>query len=94
MAVIGETGSGKSTLIYLLARFWNPACGHIRLGNEDICNITEPDLRRNISVVSQQPHMFNATIKENLLIANPAASDDELWAALTVWRPGLVRAAG
>ena len=82
VAVIGETGSGKSTLIHLLVRFWNPAGGHIRLGNEDICNISEPDLRRHISVVSQQPHMFNATIKENLLIANPAAGDGELWAAL------------
>ncbi|CAB1059967.1 Efflux ABC transporter for glutathione/L-cysteine, essential for assembly of bd-type respiratory oxidases =_ CydC subunit [Olavius sp. associated proteobacterium Delta 1] len=82
VAVIGETGSGKSTLIHLLARFWNPAAGHIRLAENEIYNFSEPDLRRLITAVSQQPHMFNATLKENLLMACPGASDDELLAAL------------
>jgi ATP-binding cassette subfamily C protein CydC len=82
VAVIGETGSGKSTLIHLLARFWNPVSGHIRLGENEICSFSEADLRRLISVVSQQPHMFNATLKDNLLLACPGASDDELLAAL------------
>ena len=74
--------SGKSTLVHLLARFWNPVAGHIRLGENEIYNFSESDLRRHISVVSQQPHMFNATLKENLLLACPGASDDELMAAL------------
>ena len=82
VAVIGETGSGKSTLVHLLVRFWNPISGHIRLADEDICNLSEAQLRRSISVVSQQPHMFNATLRENLQIARPAAGDDVLWAAL------------
>ena len=82
VAVIGETGSGKSTLIHLLARFWNPVSGHIRLGENEICSFSEADLRRLISVVSQQPHMFNATLKDNLLLACPGASNDELLAAL------------
>jgi len=82
VAVIGETGSGKSTLVHLLARFWNPVSGHIRLGENEIGNFSETDLRRLISVVSQQPHMFNATLKENLLLACPGAGDDELLAAL------------
>jgi ATP-binding cassette subfamily C protein CydC len=81
-AVIGETGSGKSTLVHLLVRFWNPVSGHIRLADEDIRNLSEAQLRRSISVVSQQPHMFNATLRENLQIARPAAGDDDLWAAL------------
>ena len=81
-AVIGETGSGKSTLVHLLVRFWNPVSGHIRLADEDIRNLSEAQLRRSISVVSQQPHMFNATLRENLQIARPAAGDDVLWAAL------------
>jgi ATP-binding cassette subfamily C protein CydC len=81
-AVIGETGAGKSTLVQLLVRFWDPVAGHIRLGDEDVRNFSESDLRRLISVVSQQPHMFNATLKENLLVACPAAGDDDLWAAL------------
>jgi ATP-binding cassette subfamily C protein CydC len=82
VAVIGETGSGKSTLVHLLARFWNPVSGHIRLGENEIDTFSETDLRRLISVVSQQPHMFNATLKENLLLACPGASDDQLLAAL------------
>ena len=82
VAVIGETGSGKSTLVHLLVRFWNPVSGHIRLADEDIRNLSEAQLRRSISVVSQQPHMFNATLRENLQIARPAAGDDVLWAAL------------
>lgn len=81
-AVIGETGSGKSTLVQLLVRFWNPTCGHIRLGDEDIRNFSEADLRRQIGVVSQQPHMFNATLRDNLLLARPGASDADLFAAL------------
>ena len=84
VAVIGETGSGKSTLIHLLVRFWNPAAGHIRLAENEIDTFSEPHLRRLISTVSQQPHMFNATLKENLLLACPGASDDELLAALNV----------
>ncbi|UCD81256.1 MAG: cysteine/glutathione ABC transporter ATP-binding protein/permease CydC [Desulfobacterales bacterium] len=82
VAIIGETGSGKSTLVQLLVRFWDPGSGRIRLGDEDVRNFSETDLRGLISVVSQQPHMFNATIRENLLMASPGAADDDLWAAL------------
>jgi len=82
VAVIGETGSGKSTLVHLLVRFWNPDSGHIRLAGEDIRSFSEAELRRSISVISQQPHMFNATLRETLQIARPAAGDDDLLAAL------------
>jgi ATP-binding cassette subfamily C protein CydC len=82
VAVIGETGSGKSTLIHLLVRFRNPAAGCIRLGDVDVRDFSESDLRRHISVVVQQPHMFNATLRENLLMARPGAGDDELLDAL------------
>ena len=82
IAVIGETGSGKSTLIYLLVRFRDPTTGCIRLGDVDVRDLAESDLRRNISVVAQQPHMFNATLRENLLMARPGADDDELLVAL------------
>jgi ATP-binding cassette subfamily C protein CydC len=82
VAVIGETGSGKSTLIHLLVRFRDPDAGCIRLGDVDVRDFGESDLRRHISVVAQQPHMFNATLRENLLIARPGAGDDELLEAL------------
>jgi ATP-binding cassette subfamily C protein CydC len=80
--VIGETGSGKSTLIHLLVRFRDPTAGCIRLGDVDVRDLAESDLRRHISVVAQQPHMFNATLRENLLMARPGAGDDELLDAL------------
>jgi ATP-binding cassette subfamily C protein CydC len=82
VAVIGETGSGKSTLIQLLVRFRDPASGCIRLGDMDVRDFGETDLRRHISVVTQQPHMFNTTLRENLQIARPGANDDELLCAL------------
>ena len=82
VAVIGETGSGKSSLINLLVRFSDPAAGCIRLGDVDVRDFGESDLRRHISVVAQQPHMFNATLRENLLMARPGAGEDELLDAL------------
>jgi ATP-binding cassette subfamily C protein CydC len=82
VAVIGATGSGKSTLIHLLLRFWNPTAGQIHIGENEISSYSETDLRRLVSTVSQQPHMFNATLKDNLLLAGPAADEKELLAAL------------
>ena len=82
VAIIGETGSGKSTLIHLLVRFWNPSSGQILLGENKIEHFGESDLRRLISAVSQKPHLFNATLKENLLLACPKASEAEMLSAL------------
>jgi ATP-binding cassette subfamily C protein CydC len=82
VAIIGETGSGKTTLLQLLVRFWNPDSGRIHLGGRSIDSFREADLRRLITTVSQQPHLFNTTLKENLLMAKPDAEDDELWDAL------------
>jgi ATP-binding cassette subfamily C protein CydC len=82
MAVIGETGSGKSTLTYLLLRFWDPVSGKIRLGEESIENFNETDLRGLISTVSQKPHMFNATLKDNLRVADRSAGEEQLLSAL------------
>ena len=83
IAIVGATGSGKSTLVNLLVRFWNPTSGHIRIGGIDIDQFNESRLRQIFGVVSQQAHLFNASIRDNLLIAKPDATDVELWDALT-----------
>ncbi|MBK1644007.1 thiol reductant ABC exporter subunit CydC [Thiocapsa imhoffii] len=75
-AVIGATGSGKSTLFNLLLRFWEPDHGEIRIGGHPITTIAGEDLRRHIAVVSQQTHLFDTTIRENLLIAAPGAPSE------------------
>jgi len=82
VAVLGETGAGKSTLAHLLVRFWDPDDGRIMLGGEDIRNFSEADIRRFVTVVSQQAHMFNASIRDNLLLSRPGAEEEELWNAL------------
>jgi len=82
IAILGETGAGKSTLAHLLVRFWDPDQGRISLGGEDIRNFSEADIRRFVTVVSQQAHMFNASIRDNLLLGRPGAEEKELWDAL------------
>jgi len=82
LAVVGETGSGKSTLVNLLARFWEPDIGRIMIGGKDIRSLSESDLRRCMGVVSQHAHMFNMNLRDNLLLARAGASEADLYAAL------------
>jgi ATP-binding cassette, subfamily C, bacterial CydC len=82
-AIIGSTGSGKSTLVNLMLRFWDPGSGNISIGGTDIRNIESDKLRSLFAVVSQDAYIFNRTLRENLLIASPTATDDELTEVLT-----------
>ena len=84
VAIVGETGSGKSTLVNLLVRFWNPQRGKVFIGGRDIGTLSEIDLRQSMAVVSQQAHLLNATIRDNLLLARPDATESELCDALAV----------
>jgi ATP-binding cassette subfamily C protein CydC len=86
VAVVGESGAGKSTLASLLTRFFDPETGAIRIGGRDIRTLGESDMRRAIVVLSQQSHLFSATIRENLLIAKRDAGEAELRAALAAAR--------
>jgi ATP-binding cassette subfamily C protein CydC len=91
-AVLGPTGAGKSTLAHLMVRFWDVHSGSVRIGGEDIRNLSESVLRQSVSLVSQQAHMFNASVRENLLIARPGATEPELWQALAaVWLEDFVK---
>lgn len=82
VAVVGATGSGKSTLLKLLLRFWDPQTGRLTLGDHDLRDYHGEALRRHISVVSQGTHLFTTTVRENLRVAAPQASDEQLLAAL------------
>jgi ATP-binding cassette subfamily C protein CydC len=86
MAVVGESGAGKSTLVNLLVRFFDPEVGRVCIGGTDIRELSEPALRRMIVVVSQQSHLFSATIRENLLVGRPHADDRELQDTLAAAR--------
>ncbi|MCB9436688.1 MAG: thiol reductant ABC exporter subunit CydC [Anaerolineales bacterium] len=79
--VVGPSGIGKTTLVSLLLGFWEPQGGIIRIGGEPITHYEGEDLRRMIGVVSQQTHIFNATIRENLRLARPSADDTMLQVA-------------
>jgi ATP-binding cassette, subfamily B, multidrug efflux pump len=82
IAVVGATGSGKSTLIKLLCRLYEPQSGRVRFDGRDVREMPAPELRRRITVVPQDVFLFSGTIGDNLRMAAPEASDDELRAAL------------
>jgi ATP-binding cassette subfamily C protein CydC len=82
VAILGETGTGKSTLFNLLVRFWDPVRGNIQIGSHDLKTFSESDLRKTIGVVSQQTHLFHATLRKNLLMARPEADETALRSAL------------
>ncbi|UTC91281.1 ABC transporter ATP-binding protein [Treponema denticola] len=78
LAVAGESGSGKTTIVNLLLRFYEPTSGSIYINGIDIKDLTLKFLRSLITVVSQETYLFNGTIKENLLHANEDADEEKL----------------
>lgn len=78
VAVVGPSGAGKSTLAALLLRFQEPSSGRIVLGGRDLRDYDPETVRRLIAVVPQHTHLFNASVRENLLLARPEASEAEL----------------
>jgi ATP-binding cassette subfamily C protein CydC len=81
LAIIGPSGAGKSTLVTLLARFWEYGGGEIRIGGREICEMAGDDVRAMLGVVPQDVHLFNATIRDNLAVADPDVTDETIVAA-------------
>ncbi|HEX3050107.1 MAG TPA: thiol reductant ABC exporter subunit CydC [Aggregatilineaceae bacterium] len=78
MAIVGASGAGKSTLVNLLMRFWEYEEGQIRLGGRELRDYTPEAVRAYLGVVSQNTYLFNSTIRDNLRIARPDASEEDL----------------
>jgi ATP-binding cassette subfamily B protein len=81
VALVGPSGAGKSTLASLLPRLYDVTAGAVRVDGRDVRTLTQESLRAAIGVVSQDPHLFHASIAENLRYARPGATDEELVAA-------------
>jgi ATP-binding cassette subfamily B protein len=81
VALVGESGEGKTTITNLLMRLYEPRKGTISIDGHDISGVTQSSLRANIGVVFQDPALFSGTIRENISYANPGASDAEIIAA-------------
>ncbi|APC96557.1 heme ABC transporter ATP-binding protein/permease CydC [Francisella frigiditurris] len=82
IALFAPTGSGKSTIVNLLARFWDINKGLLTIGEHSIKDFSESQLRDIMTIINQSPHIFNGSIRENLLLANDKATDEQLWNAL------------
>ncbi|MFC8762417.1 ABC transporter ATP-binding protein [Streptomyces sp. NPDC057193] len=78
VAVVGATGAGKSTLAKLLARFYDPTDGSVRLDGVDLRDLATPELRRGIVMVTQEAFLFSGTIAENIAIGRPDATREEI----------------
>ena len=81
IGIVGESGCGKSTFLKLLLRFWQKNSGAIRFGGVDVDDIDTAALLKNVTMVSQTTYLFDETIEENLRIAKPDATQEELEAA-------------
>ena len=82
IALVGSTGSGKSTLLNLLSRFYEPTSGEVLLDGNPLSGLSKEWLRDNTGFVTQEPFLFNTTLRENLTLAKHEATDDELWEIL------------
>jgi ATP-binding cassette subfamily B protein len=81
VALVGTTGAGKTTLVSLLTRFYDPSAGEIRLDGRDLRDYRLADLRGQFAVVLQEPVLFSTTVRENIAYARPGAPDKAVVAA-------------
>ena len=83
VAILGATGSGKSTLVHLIPRLYDTTTGTVRVGGVNVRELTKRSLRRNIGIALQQPELFSGTVADNLRFGRPDATDDQMIAAAT-----------
>jgi len=81
IALVGPTGAGKTTIVNLLVRFYDPVSGKVLIDGQDISKATLASLRKNIGVMTQDPFLFSGTIRENLLYGKQDATNEELISA-------------
>ena len=88
LAVVGATGSGKTSLVTLLTRLYDPTVGRITLDGRDLRDITVTSLRSHVGFAFEDPSLFSASVRENLLMGKPDATDDDLADALRIAQAG------
>lgn len=81
IALVGPTGAGKTTIVNLISRFYDPVSGQVLIDGQDISKVTLASLRSNIGVMTQDSFLFSGTIRENLLYGKPDATDEEMKSA-------------
>lgn len=82
LAIVGETGAGKSTLVNLVCRFYEPTQGQVLIDGRDARQRSQLWLHSAIGYVLQTPHLFSGTVRENLLMGNPNATEEQIWEAI------------
>ncbi|MEU4561584.1 ABC transporter ATP-binding protein [Actinoplanes sp. NPDC023936] len=82
VALVGSSGAGKSTMASLLPRLYDAGSGAVRLGGVDVKDLTAASLRETLGMVTQDGHLFHESVRANLLLARPDATEDELWDSL------------
>src|SRR4029078_13680316 len=81
VALVGPSGAGKTTVTYLVPRFYDPQQGRVLIDGEDVRSVTQESLLAQVGMVTQDTFLFHATVRDNLLYARPEATEVELIAA-------------
>lgn len=81
VAILGATGSGKSTLVHLIPRFYDATAGTVSVGGVDVRQLSKSSLRRNVGIALQSPQLFSGTVMENLRYGRPDATDEQIFTA-------------
>ncbi|MGW3631112.1 ABC transporter ATP-binding protein [Streptomyces sp. NPDC005122] len=82
VALVGSSGAGKSTIAQLLPRLYDTDAGAVRVGGVDVRDLSAESMRRTLGMVTQDGHLFHDSVRDNLLLARPAATEQELWDVL------------